>query len=416
MQPLSPAPRVVPQPDSQINRRLPFPIALLLTPLSLLFRLVAGTIRFFFRIFPILPRLIWPSAHADSSQGLTRSSDNRDLNPRETSGRFLRQLEERYGPTTIPFFKGSYAQAYDMAKRDLKFLIVVLISSEHDDNDTFIRQTLMAPETTAFIREHSEDLILWGGSVQDSEAYQVSAALKCSKLPCTTIIAQHSSPSTTPSMCVISRVSGSASRTSYVSSIRKVLDQHNSNLNSARTNRATRQATTSLRDEQNTAYERSLVADREKARLKREAEAAEKHAKDENLRQEHEALRRQEDLKRWRQWRSKSIVPEPEQGAAASVCRISIRMADGERVLRRFRSDLPVEEVYAYVECYDELRNKQVNDTLDEKAAALDHEFGFRLVSPMPRTVYENKSGKSIGSIIGRSGNLIVEPMEEDDE
>lgn len=413
-QPQIPAPRVVPQPNSQVNRRIPLPIAVLLTPFNLLFRLMARSLRFLLHIFPILPRLIWPSA-LGSSPDPRPSSGSRNLNARETTARFLRQMEEIYGPNHLPFFKGSYSQAYDIAKRDLKFLIVVLVSSEHDGNDIFVRQILMAPETINFLQEYSQDLVLWGGSVQDGEAYQVSAALNCSNLPCTTIIAQHSSPTSTASMCIISRVSGSLSGTSYVASIRKTLNQHKPILTSAQNDRAARQATTSFRDEQNSAYERSLAADREKARIKREAETAEMQAKDEKLRQKHEALLRQENLKRWRQWRSKSIAPEPEQGAIGA-CRISIRMADGERVLRRFRSDLPIEEVYAYVECLEELQTKRANDHLDEKAAALDHEYSFRLVSPMPRTVFEIKSGESIGSTVGRSGNLIVEPLEDDDD
>jgi FAS-associated factor 2 len=34
----------------------------------------------------------------------------------------------------------------------------------------------------------------------------------------------------------------------------------------------------------------------------------------------------------------------------------------------------------------------------------------------MPRTVYPVEEGGSIGEKIGRGGNLLVEPIEEDDE
>ena len=47
-----------------------------------------------------------------------------------------------------------------------------------------------------------------------------------------------------------------------------------------------------------------------------------------------------------------------------------------------------------------------------------EHEYGFRLVSPMPREVYELKAGGTVKERIGRSGNLIVERIggDESDE
>lgn len=45
------------------------------------------------------------------------------------------------------------------------------------------------------------------------------------------------------------------------------------------------------------------------------------------------------------------------------------------------------------------------------------HNYSFRIVSPIPRQVYSLEEGGSILERIGRSGNLIVEPItEEEDE
>ena len=61
-------------------------------------------------------------------------------------------------------------------------------------------------------------------------------------------------------------------------------------------------------------------------------------------------------------------------------------------------------------------------EALSEKEVAqperYEHEYGFKLVSPMPREVYDLKAGGSIKQRIGRSGNLIVErtDLEEDDD
>ena len=51
-----------------------------------------------------------------------------------------------------------------------------------------------------------------------------------------------------------------------------------------------------------------------------------------------------------------------------------------------------------------------------EEPVGFKHEYNFKLVSPMPRTVYELDEGGTLIERIGRSGNLIVEPVVLDDE
>ena len=367
-------------------------------------------LRLFCRLFLFRSRIVPRSPNSKSFGITTISPDGRTLNPREPAAQFARELGSALEPPTLPLFQGSYAQAYDTAKRDSKFLIVVILSPEHDDNQRFIHQNLLVAETREFMAARSENFILWGASVRDGEAYRVSVALNCSKLPCTIIIAQDSS---SPTMIVISRLSGTMSRPSYASSIQRVLDQHMPSLVRIRNNQTARLATANLREEQNSAYERSLAADREKARLRREAEAAEEDALQETLRKEREVFERQENLKRWKKWRSRTIAPEPKQGEAG-ISRMSIRMTDGKRVVRRFQSDLPMEELYAFVECFHELQQNQAGNIDDEKVQSLGHEYGFRLVSSMPRNVYEVSNNETIGDVVGKSGNLIVEPLQED--
>ncbi|KAH0133016.1 hypothetical protein KCU67_g16549, partial [Aureobasidium melanogenum] len=104
--------------------------------------------------------------------------------------RFIRDFEEEYNvePNTIPFFENGYAQAFDLAKRDLKYLLVILLSPEHDDTAPFVRDTLLSPQIKEFIQNHVSDMIVWAGSVQDSEAYQVANALNVTKFPFTGLI------------------------------------------------------------------------------------------------------------------------------------------------------------------------------------------------------------------------------------
>lgn len=338
------------------------------------------------------------------------------MNPRDTAARFIREFEEEHGSHNLPFFEGGYAQAFDLAKKNLQFLMVVLISPEHDETSSFIRETLLAPEVVEFVRNPSNNIILWAGNVQDSEAYQVSAALSCTKFPFTGLIV-HTPQVSSTAMGIATRVTGPTPPQQYVSKLRTAMQQHMEPLNRVRSQRAEQQATRSIREQQNSAYERSLAADREKARKKKEEAERKAREEKEALEREQAIERYAQKLQQWRKWRAASIPSEPEAGET-DVVRISLRMPDAQRVVRKFAADAPIEELYAFVECYDILQSEDaLKDKVDEPKD-FEHEYKFQLVSPMPREVYDLKAGGLIKQRIGRSGNLIVErtDLEEDDE
>lgn len=97
---------------------------------------------------------------------------------------------------------------------------------------------------------------------------------------------------------------------------------------------------------------------------------------------------------------------------------MSIRLPSGERVIRKFRADADLEELYAFVECYDVLDNDE--EVVEEKEVSepegYEHVYKFQLVSPMPREVYELEKAGSLRDRIGRSGNLIVEKVVGEDD
>jgi FAS-associated factor 2 len=122
-----PAPRIVPQPEDQVIRRPPFLLALLFTPFSLLYKIFSGTLGLFSFLFPFLPRVLRPNTNPNT-QRRNNTSGRRPLKPRDAVARLKREFEEEYGSNTIPFFEGGYAQALDLAKKDLKFLLIMLLS------------------------------------------------------------------------------------------------------------------------------------------------------------------------------------------------------------------------------------------------------------------------------------------------
>lgn len=335
------------------------------------------------------------------------------MSPRDTASRFVREFEEEYGSHSLQFFENGYAQAYDLAKKDLKFLLIVLVSPEHDDTSTFIRETLLSQEVVDFINNPQNNIILWAGSVQDSEAYQVSNALNCTKFPFAAMIV-HTPQDSSTSMSTVARITGLLPPSAFVARLQAAITQASGPLDRVRATRAEQQASRSLREEQNSAYERSLAQDRERARQRREVEAAQSRAEQDARTKAEADERAARNLEQWRRWRAQSIPPEPEVDAK-DVTRISIRMPSGERLVRKFTKHADIKELYAFVECYDLLQAEQSRSTAAEPQG-YDHAYKFRLVAPMPRMVYDIHDGGSLGDRLGRSANLIVEPITEDDD
>ena len=97
------------------------------------------------------------------------------------------------------------------------------------------------------------------------------------------------------------------------------------------------------------------------------------------------------------------------------MTRISIRMPSGERVIRRFPPGASIEELYAFVECHDLLQDEE---SMPQESQPRDykHIYSFNLVSPVPRVVYDLSSGGALSDRVGRSANLIVEPILDDED
>lgn len=404
----------MPQPENETDRSPSPVLSILFTPFKLLYRIFSGSFSLFGYLFPFLPRLLSVfSARTSPSRTSLNTIGRRPLNPRDTAARFAREFEEEYGPHSLHFFDNGYAQAYDLAKKDLKFLLVILISPEHDDNSIFIRETLLAETTVNYLNDPQNNIVLWAGNVQDSEAYQISNALNCSKFPFSALIA-HTPQDSASTMSTIARISGLLPPSTYVPRLRTAIAQHSPLLERVRATRAEQQAAQNLRNEQNSAYERSLAQDRERARLRREAESAKLKAEQEELAKEKLELKKQLQEQEWKIWRAQQIHDEPGPEEKA-VTRVSIRMRSGERVIRKFANTATVEELYAFVECYHIMLSEKHSEPALQPEG-YKHEYDFRLVSPMPRLVYDLESKGTVGDRLGNNGTLIVESVNSDDE
>ena len=150
-------------------------------------------------------------------------------------------------------------------------------------------------------------------------------------------------------------------------------------------------------------------------RLRREAEAAKAREEEEAKEKAEAAAKEAQNLEKWKRWRMQILPAEP--GAdVKEATRISIRLPSGERVVRKFAPQSDIEDIYAFVECYDLMQSETSTSSESSPPAGYEHKYKFNLVSPMPRVVYDLETGGEISKRIGRSGNLIVESIVDDDE
>ncbi|KAK4153711.1 hypothetical protein C8A00DRAFT_33528 [Chaetomidium leptoderma] len=410
-----PAPRVVPQPS--VLYRTPFLVAVLFSPFRFGYKIFAGVFRSLFYFLSFLPQTLRPRFVASSiSKGLRQTSGRRVTLPNETAQRFRRDFEEEYGEHGLPFFEGGHAQALDLAKKDVKFLLTVLLSPEHDDTESFVRNTLLSPEVVNFINDPANNIVIWGGNVLDSEAYQVARDYSALKYPFSCLVCLTPKEGSAR-MGIVKRLIGPMTPESYLAGIQGAITKYGPDLNGVRLERAAQEMARDLRSQQDSAYERSLAADRERARQKRQAAeaaaAAEKRAQEEA----EAAVRSQELRQKWRAWRASTIAPEPDAGAKDAV-RLALNMpasSGAGKVIRRFASHTTLEELYAFVECYDLLQDDSGNSKKAEKPEDYEHKYGFRIASMMPREAFEPSEAATVGEKMGRGGNLVVEEVTPDE-
>jgi FAS-associated factor 2 len=237
------------------------------------------------------------------------------------------------------------------------------------------------------------NLLLWGGDITNSEPYQVSAALRCTTFPFIALIAH-----TPQGMAVVSKIQGaSCTPTSIVRKFAAAIDAYSPDIDRIRAQRAAQEADRAIRQMQEDAYQASLAVDRARAEKRREeARKAEEIEMTE--------LKREE----WRRWRRRELREEPDVKGSA---RVSIRLADGERVVRRFDKNWSIEEVYAFVE------TREVEGWENaSKPKGYEHEYRFRVCGVMPRKVFSDTEETIEECGLWPSGNLVVEEVDDESD
>ncbi|XP_033109642.1 FAS-associated factor 2-like [Anneissia japonica] len=314
------------------------------------FRFTFSTI---FGIFHWIKRLVWP--------------DPRRLvvDPVGDVMSFIVRYEETYGAVHPTFYQGSYSQAINDAKRELKFLLVYLHSDEHQDTPVYCRETLGNTDVCEFINTR---MLFWAASVETPEGYRVSLTLRENTYPFLAVIVQRDSR-----MTVVARIEGPIKAQDLIQRLTRIMNETEGYLVAARHDREERRFTQTLRQQQDQAYEESLKADQEKVRKRKEEDdkkrMEEEHAQ--RLADEKERkLQERDDLKRQKLENLAREVDEHDPNAV----KIVFKMPNGTRLERCFLNSQSLEVVYDYIFVQDDVPNE------------------FQIVTNYPRRVLQCQS------------------------
>lgn len=257
--------------------------------------------------------------------------------------KFIYTYNETYGRNHPVFYQGSYSQALNDAKQELRFLLIYLHKEANQDCANFCRETLSQSEVTNYI---NNNMLMWGCNTESGEGYAVSQTLRAGAFPFLAVIVLKESR-----MCVVGRLEGPSTSTELLSRLGAIVTSNVSFLDAARSERIARNLNQTIRREQDAAYLESLRADQEKERKKfEETERKRKLEEEERERILQEQLRK-EAIRKAKVDLASEVPNEPEPNHPEVIC-IVFKMPSGERIERRFLRSHTLKDVYNFVFCH----------------------------------------------------------------
>ncbi|XP_054743787.1 FAS-associated factor 2 [Anastrepha obliqua] len=257
---------------------------------------------------------------------------------------FIRSYNERY-PSHPVFYQGTYAQALNDAKQELRFLLIYLHkdATKNPDVDSLCRTTLSNQSVIDYI---NRNMLFWGCDVCSPEGYRVAHALNVHIYPTMVLITLRNNR-----MVVVGRFEGDCTPEELIRRMHTVISANEIWLSQARADRLERNLTQTLRQQQDEAYQLSLRADEEKERLRQLERDAERKAQEAIERERAEEARRIEEIARLKIELAERVPNEPPAGTMDAIS-VVFKLPNGARLERRFLNSNSLIDVYNYLFCH----------------------------------------------------------------
>lgn len=293
-------------------------------------------LRSFYNTFVSVVRFTWSLVWPEPRPPIT--------DPVADVGKFIRNYESMYGNEHPIFYRGSYKQALNDAKQELRFLVIYLHQNDQIDCSNFSSSVLPNSDVISFLNE--SNILFWACEQDTSEGNRVASALQANVYPYIAVIVLRESR-----MTLVGRMEGPVSPVEFIRRLRLIFEANEAHLIAARAERIERSFNQSLREQQDRAYLESLRADEQKEQLKREKENQEREQRLQKEKLEELEKAKQEALKKKKVEMLARIPQEPsiEEPGALTIVFI---MPGGTRIERRFADFSPLSDVLDFVFCH----------------------------------------------------------------
>lgn len=143
----------------------------------------------------------------------------------------IRQYTEKYGAEHPVFYQGTYAQALNDAKRELKFLAVYLHSEQAQAGEVaqFCRRALADRAVIEYVQRN---MLFWGCDVATPEGFRVSHSVAARAYPLIVIVGLRANK-----MMVMGRLEGRCEPEELLRRLRQVVEENDVWLSQARADR-----------------------------------------------------------------------------------------------------------------------------------------------------------------------------------
>lgn len=257
---------------------------------------------------------------------------------------FIQNYNDKF-PEHPVFYQGTYAQALNDAKRELKFLLVYLHSDSSSEATSFCRETLSNEQVVEYINRR---MLFWGCDVSSPEGYRVSHSINARAYPVLVMIALRANK-----MVIMGRMEGHCNAEELIRRMDTVVNDNELWLNQARQDRLERDLTQTLRQQQDEAYQMSLRADQEKQRRKQEEREEAQRAQQAIEAERQAEQQRLENIERLKLELASQVPSEPEPGAPGTIS-IVFKLPSGLRLERRFHSSNTLKDIHNFIFCHPE--------------------------------------------------------------
>jgi len=320
--------------------------------------------------------------------------------PKTVGEQFLAEFKQVYPSPWPPFHNGSFSEAVRAAEQRQLPLFVYLHSDQHEDTDSFCKNTLCTVSVCTYLRENC---VCWAGNIRSPEAFQLSQRVRATSFPYVALLAPTQRSGQLAGLyqhCGLISADDLVVRMFQITETFKVTmvdRRHQVNADvQARLERV-------RQDEE---FEQALAAEQKKVQLAEEQQKEEDQAelaRQQQAREEEKRLQDIEDAAKARQSRRDALRASlpAEPVAAADVAEVGVRLPSGQRIKRNFLLQSRLQVVFDFIASH-EIRGL---DGSELQAGA------YQIVTNYPRKTYANPDDTLASLKLGSKVMFFIEEL-----